>query len=190
MTRNASLRDTNESLQAKLEMYKEAFESLVDDNPTIATRDHIRSLGLTPRTNNRGSSSTGGNSQPDNGPFFGNDPFSAQDSPSDNDSASHPGRNPFPPRKTRLSSEPFPPHDPHNEWLATGFDPNDGRISGKQEGWHPILVVRQSEEIQSSSRTNESRDGQSWQSYQKPQVNHLSPSDCAPASTVSLNQCI
>lgn len=188
MTRNASLRDANESLQAKIERYKEVFEGLIDGDPTVATRDHIRTLGLSPRNSNGTRSSTGGFSQMDTGPVFGNDSLPDQDSPSDNDSASHPGRNPFPEQNGRLGSEPFPSHDPHMEWLSTGFDPNDGRISGKQEGWHPILVVRQSQEIQSSSRTNESRDGEFWQPYRKPQVNHLSPSDYASASTIPLNQ--
>lgn len=47
------------------------------------------------------------------------------------------------------------PDEARDDWFRGGYDPNDGRISGRQFGWHFILVVRESLSIAPTSTSTE-----------------------------------
>lgn len=145
MSRTASLRSTNEELQAKVEKYKEMFDELLHNNPSKQTTDRIQSLGLSPKASR---STEGAEEQPN------------EESASSTGQESHlrpisdPSQTPFP--VFDLSSPPMP----RAKWPGDGYDPNDGRISGRQDGWHHVLVVKASREIVSSGSTNESEESE------------------------------
>lgn len=128
LTRNAFLRKTNDELQAKVERYKEAFEGLLEDKSSREASERIRQLDLSPRINGQ------------------------RESTGEQSHAGHPGH-PASVGHHSLSGD-----DPHTEWLRGGYDPNDGRIAGRQDGWHPILQIRRSQEIQSPTSSGETRD--------------------------------
>jgi hypothetical protein len=127
------LQNANDELRAKIESYKKALKGLLDDNPTAENLERIRELGLLPV------------STAQDGLYKGLSPIPA---------ASLTATNPIScPYDDSNSSNSVPIHDgndPPSEWNGSGYDPNDGRIAGRQAGWHPILVVRQSEDISSS----------------------------------------
>lgn len=173
MSRNASLCDTNESLQAKIDSYEEVFRRLLDERPNRDTRDRLNELEPPPRYNHHRETLAGDYSQKENGPSSSNDSIPAQDPSLDNDSACHPNRSPFARQDTHLGREPFPRYDPHVERRSVGYDPNDGRISGRQQGWHPILVVRQAQGIETGRSSKKSQEDQFWPAYRRSLVSHV-----------------
>lgn len=51
-----------------------------------------------------------------------------------------------------------------------GYDPNDGRISGRQDGWHFVLVIKESRFIATSVTSIETRESEYRPPYQRPPV--------------------
>lgn len=173
MSRNASLRETNEELQAKVERYKDAFKILLEGNPSAETLDRIKTLGFSPKFGSRSESTethSRGNTAP---PSVNNQNYQRRDGPvMINGVLYSAGED-----DTSNSGSGVPVHDgndPHEDWRGGGYDPNDGRIAGKQNGWHPILIIRQSEVILGSQSVEGVPDDEDHDSTRRPRVIHSS----------------
>ena len=138
MSRSASLRKTNEALAAKIERYKDIFEDLLSDNPSRETVHRIKDLGLSPDVPVR-RDSTGDHSHDGSTPSLGYDSNQRQGSLPDLSL----------PQGREWLSEP----ELQIDALGGGYDPNDGRISGKQDGWHHMLVIIESQSLISAETT-------------------------------------